>query len=100
MEKLKIAILFWEDCVDGALQHDEVVEEVLEALSESGHKTSLISISDNLRELLDRLDELVWCKIVQGYEFVGEVIFERPKPRMGKCVLALGVLRSANGTIE
>jgi hypothetical protein len=43
LDKLKISVLFWEDCVDGELKHDEVVEEVCGVLSESGHRTSLIA---------------------------------------------------------
>ena len=49
MDRLKISILLWEDCVEGVLKHDEVVEEVCEALSEGGHRTSLIGVGDDLR---------------------------------------------------
>jgi D-alanine-D-alanine ligase len=57
MEKLKISVLFWEERSQGSPRHDEVVDEVAGALSEGGHKTSLIGISDDLRELLDKLDD-------------------------------------------
>ncbi len=57
LDRLKISILFWEECVEGELKHDEVVEEVCGALSESGHRTSLIGLGDDLRKLLDRLDD-------------------------------------------
>ncbi len=57
MDPLKISVLFWEDRSQGKAEHDEVVEEVAAALTEGGHKVSLIGISNDLRELLDKLDE-------------------------------------------
>lgn len=57
MDKLKISVLYWEDRSQETPCHDEVVDEVFAALSEGGHKTSLIGISDDLRELLDNLDD-------------------------------------------
>ena len=57
MDKLKISVLFWEERSQEGTKHDEVVDEVARALSEVGHKTSLIGISDDLRELLDKLDD-------------------------------------------
>ena len=57
MDKLKISVLFWEERSQEGKKHDEVVDEVAVALSEGGHKTSLIGISDDLRELLDKLDD-------------------------------------------
>lgn len=57
MDKLKIAILFWEERGQEGSKHDEVVDEVNEALTEGGHKVSLIGINDDLRELLDKLDD-------------------------------------------
>lgn len=57
MDKLKISVLFWEECTGGVLKHDEVVEEVLGALWEGGHKASLIGVGDDLRELLNKLDD-------------------------------------------
>ncbi len=57
MDKLKISVLFWEERSPEGTKHDEVVDEVAAALSEGGHKTSLIGISDDLRELLDKLDD-------------------------------------------
>lgn len=57
MDKLKISVLFWEERSPDGAKHDEVVEEVSAALSEGGHKVSLIGISDDLRELLDKLDD-------------------------------------------
>jgi D-alanine-D-alanine ligase len=57
MDKLKISVLFWEERSQEGTKHDEVVDEVAGALSECGHKTSLIGISDDLRELLDKLDD-------------------------------------------
>jgi D-alanine-D-alanine ligase len=57
MDKIKISILFWEECTQEGTKHDEVVDQVAAALSEGGHKTSLIGISDDLRELMDKLDD-------------------------------------------
>jgi D-alanine-D-alanine ligase len=57
MEKLKVSVLFWEERSQEGTEHDEVVDQVAEALSERGHKTSLIGINDDLHELLDKLDD-------------------------------------------
>jgi D-alanine-D-alanine ligase len=57
MDKLKISILFWEERGQEGVKHDEVVDEVSGALSEGGHKVSLIGINDDLRELLEKLDD-------------------------------------------
>lgn len=57
MDKLKVSVLYCEERSQGNPWHDEVVDEVAGALSESGNKVSLIGINDDLRELLDKLDE-------------------------------------------
>jgi D-alanine-D-alanine ligase len=57
MDKLKVSVLYWEERGQEGNKHDEVIDEVAAALSEGGHKTSLIGINDDLRELLDKLDE-------------------------------------------
>ena len=57
MDRLKISVLYWEERKQEGTLHDEVVDEIASALSEGGHKTSLIGISDDLRELLDKLDD-------------------------------------------
>lgn len=57
MDELKVSVLFWEDRDQAVAEHDEVVDQVAGALSEGGHKVSLIGISGDLRELLDKLDE-------------------------------------------
>jgi D-alanine-D-alanine ligase len=57
MDKPKVAVLFWEDRSQGTAERDGVVDQVANALSESGHKTTLIGIYDDLRELLDKLDD-------------------------------------------
>jgi D-alanine-D-alanine ligase len=57
VDELKVSVLFWEDRDQEATEHDEVVEQVAGALTEGGHKVSLIGISGDLRELLDKLDE-------------------------------------------
>ncbi len=56
-DKLKISVLFSEDREDHEIEHDEVVDEVTNALSEGGHKVELLGIYDSLRELLDKLNE-------------------------------------------
>ena len=57
MERLKVSVLYWEERGPEGIKHDEVVDEVYAALTEGGHKASLISINDDLRELLDKLDD-------------------------------------------
>ena len=57
MDKLKISVLFWEERNQERTSHDEVVDEVAGALTEGGHKVSLLGINDDLRELLDKLDD-------------------------------------------
>lgn len=57
MDKLKISVLFNEDRVNHQTTHDEVVDQVANALTEEGHKVSLLGIHSDLRELLDKLDE-------------------------------------------
>ncbi len=57
MDKLKISVLFWEERGQEGTSHDEVVDEVAAALTEGGHKVSLLSINDDLRELLEKLDD-------------------------------------------
>jgi D-alanine-D-alanine ligase len=57
MDKLKISVLFWEERGQAGIKHDEVVDEVAAALAEGGHKVSLIGINDDLRELLEKLDD-------------------------------------------
>src|SRR3989344_5147221 len=57
MDKLKISVLFSEDREDHKETHDEVVDEVSNALGENGHKVSLLGIHNDVRELLDKLDE-------------------------------------------
>lgn len=57
MEELKVSVLFWEERSEAGTEHDEVVDQVAGALTENGHKVSLIGISSDLRELLDKLDE-------------------------------------------
>lgn len=57
MDELQVSVLFWEDRDEKGVEHDEVVDQVAGALTEVGHKVSLIGISGDLRELLDKLDE-------------------------------------------
>jgi D-alanine-D-alanine ligase len=57
LDRLKISILFWEERGQEGNKRDEVVDQVAQALAEGGHRVSLISINDDLRELLDKLDD-------------------------------------------
>lgn len=57
MEKLRISVLFSEDRSGSQTIHDEVVDEVTNALGEEGHKVSLLGIHNNVRELIDKLEE-------------------------------------------
>jgi D-alanine-D-alanine ligase len=57
MDKLKISVLFWEERNPEGTHHDEVVDEVAAALTQGGHKVSLLGINDDLRELLEKLDD-------------------------------------------
>ena len=57
MDRLKVSVLFWEERGQEGIKHDEVVDQVSQALSEGGHRVSLIGINDDLLELLDKLDE-------------------------------------------
>ena len=57
MDEVKVSVLFWEERNQQGAEHDEVVDQVAGALAEGGHKVSLIGISGDLRELLDKLDE-------------------------------------------
>jgi D-alanine-D-alanine ligase len=57
LDRLKISVLFWEERSQEGNNRDEVVDQVAQALSEGGHRVSLISVNDDLRELLDKLDD-------------------------------------------
>jgi D-alanine-D-alanine ligase len=57
MDQLKITVLFWEERGPEKTTHDEVVDEVSEALIHSGHQVATLGLCDDLRELLDKLDE-------------------------------------------
>jgi D-alanine-D-alanine ligase len=57
MEKMKISVLFWEWPSDGGLKHDEVVDQVAQALTEGGHEVSLVGITNSLVELVEKLKE-------------------------------------------
>jgi D-alanine-D-alanine ligase len=57
VDRLNISVLFWEERKPEGTLHDDVVDEIATALAEGGHKVSLIGISEDLRELLDKLDD-------------------------------------------
>jgi len=54
---MKISVLFWEWPADGQMKHDEVVDQVQQALIDSGHQATLLGITNDLKYLVDRLDE-------------------------------------------
>ena len=57
MEGLRVSVLYYEDRDTAVVEHDEVVEEVAGALSAAGHQPVLLSVYDDLRELVDKLAE-------------------------------------------
>lgn len=57
MEKLKITVLFDEQKNNHDQTHDEVIDQVANALVEHGHKVTLLGISNNLHELVDELEK-------------------------------------------
>src|SRR3989344_62347 len=57
MNKLRITVLFDEDRTDNESTHDEVVDEVANALSEYDHKVALLGIRDDAKELINKLSE-------------------------------------------
>lgn len=57
MDKLKITVLFDEDQSNHEITHDEVVDQIANALIEGGHKISLLGVDNNLRELIDGLEK-------------------------------------------
>ena len=54
---MKISVLFWEWPVEGVLKHDEVVDQVKQALIESGHEATLLGITNDLKYLVDKVEE-------------------------------------------
>jgi len=57
MNKLKITVLFNEERSGHEATHDEVVDQVANALTESGHKVSLLGVENSIHELIDKLEE-------------------------------------------
>ena len=57
MDALKVSILFYEDREDNPPSHDEVVDQVADALRANEHAVALMPVYDDLRELLDQLDD-------------------------------------------
>ena len=57
MVSRNISILFYEAREDGMASHDEVVEQVSQALTAGGHRVSLLGVRDDIRELMDKLRE-------------------------------------------
>ncbi|HMK08417.1 MAG TPA: ATP-grasp domain-containing protein [Anaerolineales bacterium] len=54
---MRISVLFWEWLADGVLKHDEVVDQLQQALVESGHEATLLGITSDLKYLVDKLEE-------------------------------------------
>lgn len=55
--KLKITVIFDEDREGHESTHDEVVDEVANALTEGEHKVSLLGVYNDVRELVTKLTE-------------------------------------------
>jgi D-alanine-D-alanine ligase len=56
-EKLKITILFNEEKKNHETIHDEVVDQVANALTEGGHIVSLLGINNNLLHMINGLEK-------------------------------------------
>lgn len=54
---MRISVLFWEWAAEGGMKHDEAVDQVHQALTESGHEATLLGITSDLKYLVDKLDE-------------------------------------------
>lgn len=57
MKRLDVSVLFYESRDGKSAEHDQVVDQVSQALAEGGHKAMPLGINSDLRELLDRLEE-------------------------------------------
>lgn len=55
MDKLKVAVLYYQYVEKGKMVHDVVVENVTDALQTLGHHFTLAPVSDNLGRLVDLL---------------------------------------------
>ena len=55
--KHKITILFNEEKENHETSHDEVVDQVANALTEGGHTVSLLGVQNNLHEMINILEE-------------------------------------------
>jgi D-alanine-D-alanine ligase len=54
---MKVSVLFWEWPVEGVMKHDEVVDQVQQALNESGHEATLLGITSDLKYLVDEIEK-------------------------------------------
>ncbi len=57
MPHLKITILFSEERDGHEATHDEVVDEVANALTEGGHKVSHLGVHSDIKEIINKMDE-------------------------------------------
>lgn len=57
MTHLKMTVLFSEDRDGREATHDEVVDEVANALTEGGHKVSLLGIEDDIKEIVNKMED-------------------------------------------
>ena len=57
MTSRKVSILFYESRENGTASHDEVVEQVAQALGAGGHQVSLLGVHDDIPELMGKLGE-------------------------------------------
>jgi D-alanine-D-alanine ligase len=57
MASRKVSVLFYEAREAGTASHDEVVDQVAQALSAGGHKVSLLGINDDISELMRKIED-------------------------------------------
>src|SRR3970282_2008542 len=54
---MRISVLFWEWPVEDGMKHDEAVDQVKQALIESGEGCVLRGIASDLKYLVDKIEE-------------------------------------------
>ena len=54
---MKVSVLFWEWPVQDQMKHDEAIDQVHQALLDSGHESMLLGITGDLKYVVDKLEE-------------------------------------------
>lgn len=54
---MRISVLYWEWKENDQTKHDEVVDQVLAGLIESGHEATLLGVTSDLKYLVDAIEE-------------------------------------------